>query len=273
MERLVSFWSGKPSWIERTCVSSTLAQGHPLTLYSYTPDTLRNEFDTRVQIVDARSVLALSADVSRQLASRPALTANLIRYKLQQMSAGTWVDLDMLLLKPMPANIYTMAYEDQANTWINNAVLRLPPDSPLLCALIEFCMRRPVVAPWWPLSRRLKHRIRAAVGRPIPPEKCRWGVFGPRALTYFAKELGLEDRALPANVFYPVPYGYASAFLDPGFDVAGHLTSDTIGVHLWANKLRKHAIDHPPSSTSWLGRQVAMHSELQRPGGIDVATA
>ena len=257
---LFSFWTGPISWLEQMCINSMLAQGHTLAIYTYNPAELKS-VDRRVQILDASSALPLSAEVARQLAVRPSLTTDVLRYQLLEMQAGTWVDLDVLLLKPLPQADYLLAYEDQAHTWINGAVLRLPAGCPLLRDLIEFCGQRPVIGPWWPLSRRLKHQTLAAIGRPIPPEKCKWGVFGPRALTYFARRRGLDHHAREPESFYPLPYGRTADVLDVSVDITQYFTSDTVAVHLWANRLRKFiSNDRKPPPETWLGRYAAMYA-------------
>src|SRR5262245_2720366 len=119
------------------CINSMLAQGHPLTIYTYNPAELKS-VDRRVQVLDARTALPLSAEVAHQLAVRPSLTTNVLRYKLLQKGAGIWVDLDVLLIKPLPKTDHLFAYEDPDHTWINGAVLKLPAGSPLLTDLIEF---------------------------------------------------------------------------------------------------------------------------------------
>jgi len=257
---LFSFWTGPISWLEQMCINSMLAQGHTLAIYTYNPAELES-IDRRVQILDASVALPLTTEVARQLAVRPSLTTNVLRYHLLERQAGTWVDLDVLLLKPLPDADYLLAYEDQNHTWINGAILRLPSGCPLLRDLIEFCAQRPVIGQWWPLKRKLKHRALAAIGRPIPPEKCKWGVFGPRALTYFTLQRGLVHHALGPEWFYPVPYDRTADLVNVSADIPQYFTSDTVAVHLWANRLRKFIPNgrKPPPET-WLGRYAAMHA-------------
>lgn len=61
---------------------------------------------------------------------------------------------------------------------------------------------------------------------------------GPRALTYFARQTGEIQHALPSNAFYSVPQSSVLRFLEPGAlkpdDFAG-----SFGVHLWAKDLRQ----------------------------------
>ena len=38
--RLLSFWEGPVTWVERLCVASMLQQGHELTIYTFDPEAL-----------------------------------------------------------------------------------------------------------------------------------------------------------------------------------------------------------------------------------------
>lgn len=254
--RIFSFWHGPLTWIEQTCISSILAQGHPLTVYSYDPIDLKRSIDPRATVLDARHALPLSTEIDRQMAVKPALPANLIRYKLLEQSAGTWLDLDVLLLKPMPDLEYCFGYEAEDRRHVNNAILRLPADSPVLRDLIDFCEHRPVLAPWWTGRRKWRHKVWAAVGRPIQPEDCQWGVFGPKALTHFVRQHGLEGFAFDHKACYPVSFRDAADLVEPSGRVERHFSSETVAVHLWANKLRKIS-SNPPPPTSWLGQHIS----------------
>lgn len=78
--------------------------------------------------------------------------------------------------------------------------------------------------------------------------------FGPQAFTYFAKQTGDYDRALPSSVLYPVPFQLNDVFFDPHGRVEGHFTEDTLSVHLYTNGTRNWWRKHPPLEGSYVWR-------------------
>ncbi len=248
LAQIVSFWSGPVSYLERTCAASMRAQGHPVTIYSYTPALIEAaKLDADVR--DARTILALNDEIARIAAAKPAIVADLFRLALMQQGAGVWLDLDIVQIAPLPRPSGPLFAVEGTKGKINNAALYLPKDSPLLAEMMRFTAARPVMAPWWTGRRWLKHSAAQWIGRPIPPESCQWGVFGPKALTWFADQNGLRGHALGPETFYPVAWDDRADLVDD-VDVAGRFTEKSIGVHLWANGLRKLIAEkgiHPAS--------------------------
>lgn len=70
MASLFSFWHGKLTWMERTCLGSMVHMGHDVTLFSYAPDTLE-DLPRGVRVENADAILALDAEADRILRVNP----------------------------------------------------------------------------------------------------------------------------------------------------------------------------------------------------------
>ena len=109
-----------------------LRQGHALALYCYHPPS---GVPQQVELRNAREILPES-EVFRQPDGSVAAFSDWFRYKLLQRGPGTWIDTDLYLLRPLDSKSPYLFGEEEPGV-INNAVLRVPPNSPLLDRLIE----------------------------------------------------------------------------------------------------------------------------------------
>ena len=201
--------------IEIACLLSMLRAGHVVRLFSYgqplnVPDGC--------EVVDANELIARENFLFYRYTNSPALGANVFRYKILQQGLGLWLDLDVLVLKPIPVPTdYLFGLQDP--TAINNAVLYLPQNSILLQRLLSYVEDPFVVPPFFPMKARAKLYAKKLLGRPRHVSDLNWGVFGPHAITHFAKKLRLFDKACPPEVFYPVHHSQAHGPFCSGFDV------------------------------------------------------
>ena len=173
--------------------------------------------------------------------------------------AGLWADCDVYCVRPFDGlGAYVFGWEREGS--INNAVLRMPADAPLLDDLISVfdTGNRPLFEPHLPFGRRLEVAARRLMGDKVPPSHMQFGATGPFALTHYVKRRGLSGQALASAVFYPVPYAGIPALLEPGSDIKDHVTPETLGVHIWRSQLtrRGRAELAPPQPGSALAKLV-----------------
>ncbi len=254
MTHCCGFWIGQALGpVERACLRSVLRQGHTLSLYCY---SRLEGVPAGVEVKDAAEIVSRES-IFLHARGSVAPFADLFRYELQRRRRGTWIDCDMYLVAPVPDGVdYIMGIQDESGT-ISNAILRLPPDCPVLAPLIALFDGKDV-PPW--LNRRerakaylsLLRRGRVAVGT-MP-----WGTSGPRGLTALARTHGLSHLAQPRDVFYPMPWQQAEWILDPDIQLDQVLSPRTIGIHLY-NEMIKDAKAQPAPPGSFLER-------LQREG-------
>lgn len=235
-----SFWTGRPlGEIELVCVLSMLKQGHKVRIFSYGD---LGPLPDGVERADAEAIIPARELLRHRKTGSPALGANLFRYRLMTQAMGLWLDLDMLLFKPIPVGS-TPVFGWQDSALINNAVLYLPPKSQTLQSLLDYTATPYPVPPFYSPGKQRWLRLRHKLGWPRHVASMRWGVFGPRALTFFARQSGEAAMAAPRNVFYPLHSRRAHGPLMAGYDVDAQLKPDTIGLHLWNEALRRPSLD------------------------------
>jgi hypothetical protein len=250
-----SLWIGQRlAWIELLSLHSWLEHGHRVTLWCYDPV---EGIPTGVYTADAAKILPKTAISRHRRTGSVALFANRFRYHLLRREPTTWLDADVVLLRPLSqASPYLFGWETP--TSICNAVMRLPPESPVLDDLIQLTSARAPVPRWWPLKKKIYQRGAALIGQHKPAEDLAWGTFGPAALTYFLLRRGLGGQALPIEIFYPINWTEISLFFATPDAVSSRLSEKTIGVHLWSNSIlngpdgQKRRNTLPPVN-SWLG--------------------
>lgn len=237
--------------VERACIRSVLRVGHEITLYSYgrldgVPDG--------VDVEDAASILPEEA-IIRHKEGSVALFANFFRYELQRLGKGFWLDTDQYLIAPIEIDTpYVFGFQD--SRLINNGILRLPTDSPLLEDLLALFDQREIPF-WlpalerWRAARRLRKHGRTGL------EEMPWGSAGPHALTALAHKHGVAHWAVPSEILYPVHYRDALWILDPGRRPEDFLTPHSLGFHLW-NKIIAPYKDERATEGSFLAR---LHAE------------
>jgi hypothetical protein len=236
-----------------------LRQGHEVRLYCYAPPA---GVPAGVELADAAEILPECA-MFRHASGSPAVFANRFRYELLHRGLGTWLDCDVYLLRPLDMErAYLMGFEDRKGT-INNGVMRVPPDSPLLPPLLALFEERTI--PTWIGGRAM---IRAAwrlltSGRTGVAEMP-WGSTGPLALTALARRNGLTGEAQPQEVFH-LGLQEPEWIRDPARSLDTMATPKTVAIHLW-NATTASFKDAPAVPGSFLAR-------LQAEGGEDEPAA
>ncbi|HEY4069931.1 MAG TPA: hypothetical protein VGM04_00045 [Sphingomicrobium sp.] len=208
-----------------------------------------------VETLDASAILAREA-IRASWSNRSDIYSDWFRYEIQKRALGTWLDLDMYLVAPLdldPPNLFG-EYEPGK---INGAVLRLPPESPMLPKLLEQFEEKTIPTSM-PFKRRLELGARRLIHDRVDLTRTPWGTTGPFALTEFVPKFGLGSEALPPEVFYPAPWQKAAWIADATVALEDFVTERTVAVHLW-NELIKGIKNSPAPERSFLSR-------LQREG-------
>lgn len=213
-----------------------LRQGHRVRLFGYGKITNVPE---GIEVADARDVLPFERVIFDRRTGSPALGADVFRYALMSRGLGMWLDLDVLLLRPIHTiGAHVFGWESRKK--INGAVLFLLRDSPLLADLVAFTGERHPIPPFFPFRRRVRLHWSKLRGRPVPIEDMPWGVFGPAALTHFVGRHGQRQLARAPEVFYPVQYADAHApfMASMTASVQAAMKPSTLALHLWNELLR-----------------------------------
>ncbi len=248
--KLFSFWSGAPlGYLESLCLASMLRAGHPVEIYTYNKSL---SVPSGVAVRSAEEVLP-STDPIMRLEERWALKSDLFRYLGLKKELGIWVDLDVLFLKNLNGlGDWVFGWQDPCT--INGAVLKMPRDSETLDRLLALCHSEVVIAPQWPLRRKIKQRAKSLFGKQTPIHELEWGIVGPLAITKYLTEARLLHHCQPYDVFYPLDHKEAvQIFAVEGPPVEGLFTSSTRTIHLWNEMIKKNKPAAPPSG-SFLAR-------------------
>jgi hypothetical protein len=241
----VTLWIGDTlGAVERACLTSVLRQGHNLTLYCYRRPA---RVPRGIEIRDAAEILPESSVFYHRNGS-VAIFSDWFRYELLKRGARTWIDTDMYLLRPLDES-QTHLFGEERPGFINNAVLRLPVDSPLLDELLMPFSG--VTPPWLALKHRLASSFREWLTGEADVGAMPWGTTGPAALTAAAAKFGMSSHALPPAVFYPVPWERAEWILDPSVRLEDIVSESTVGIHLW-NECIRHVKEEPAPEGSFL---------------------
>lgn len=240
------------SYLEILCLTSMVSAGHKVVLYSYSSALA---VPNGVEIRDAAEIMP-QAQFSRYANGSYALGSDLFRYQLFASLPCIWVDTDMLLLRPIPAqDAYVFGWED-AN-YINTAVLSIPSGSPMLREMLSLVSESPFFAPWWDENQQAKQeeavRRQAALGLPDLP----WATTGPKLVTYLALKHEAARFAAPPETFYPVHWHDFRLPFEPGDQVTPRLGAGTIGVHLWNHMLG--SLKFEPAADSFISDQCRAH--------------
>lgn len=101
MEPINTLWfEGRLGYMERLSIATALAQGHPVTIFSYRPETLEGVPDG-VQVRNAAEVMNDRRRVCLFEGKFKALGSDFFRYELFAQQLGYWMDLDVILLRPL----------------------------------------------------------------------------------------------------------------------------------------------------------------------------
>lgn len=229
----LTLWIGpKLGRVERACLRSLLRQGHRVALYCYRPV---EGVPAGVELRDAATILAENRIIYHRSGS-VALFANWFRYELMRRDLGIWVDTDQYLIAPiMPQRPHLFGWQDME--MIANSVLRIPSESPILRDLLALFEQRSV--PFWlPWRQRAVAHWRLWRTGSIGLSSMPWGSAGPHALTALARRHRKVEEALSPSVFYPMHYLDAAWVRDASRPLEAVLKADTIGVHLWNEKIK-----------------------------------
>ena len=173
---------------------------------------------------------------------------------MQRRGAGTWIDCDLYLIRPLDRGRAFLCGE-QAPGELNNAVLRIPSDSVLLPALLEPFAER-IVPAWLPPRDRRAARLRRFLTGRTGISQMPWGTTGPAALTWLQKRLGIDLAPLPPRIFYPVPWQRAEWIFEPGRTLEEEVFPESVAIHLWNERIR-HRLGQSPAAGTFAARLFA----------------
>lgn len=235
--------------ISSSCLKSFVMRGHSVYLHTYGNIT---DLPEGVTVQDANLIIPQDKIIKHRKTGSYALFSDLFRYELLKHlnGKGIYIDCDVYCLKPLSltGTGYVLGFED--DSYVNGAVLALPPDSDILNLLMKAAYDPLFIPPWFSKKQQKRLKIKKMLGIGRKLEDMPWGVIGPRAITYYVKELGIEELVQKADVYYPVHYTKVKGYLmDPDLRLDDLITSRTRVFHLYNEMLRKVDLKKVPKGS------------------------
>jgi hypothetical protein len=238
-QKFASFWFGGdlPSY-SKLCIQSFLDHGHSFHLYSYDSDLKVPDgcvLHRAAEIYSRDKVFFYRGDEYRGDGEKVSAFSNMFRYRMIHETGVCWVDTDVLCVSPaFPTSEFLFAREDVE--FFNGAVLRFPAGHEAMRLAAEHCWEVRSVA--------------------------KWGDLGPRLMTRLIAEYGLEGRATPTQLIYPLHWREAMLVFDPAEKArVFERTTGSLTLHLWNEILTLNGIDTmaPPPAGSYLAETIERH--------------
>lgn len=229
--------------IHGACLRSFLRHGHRTILHVYERPL---DVPKGVEISDANELLPEASIVRYSRGGSPAIFADFLRYEILRKGLGLYVDCDVFCLSPIEDREHMFGWEGEL---VNNAVLKLPSDSPVLSSLCRLKDAHNFVPPWASAKRKAYYKWRSKLFLPVRMQDFPWGYTGPFALSWYLSENGLTNLAYPIDYFYPVHPRQTNMFLDPGLSIADLCTHRTQLIHLYHENLKHVDVSKVPASS------------------------
>jgi len=261
MREVGTLWiGGSLSWMEQLCLKSFVDQGQKITLFSY--EDIDN-VPAGVTRRDGRDILDTDDFIKYEKKDSFALFADYFRIHMIQQNPGMiWVDTDVYCHRPLEYDSdYVLGFELPGGKRVNNAVLGLPVNSPILNDMLSFMQDRHAIPPFLKPAQQAAYRAAAAAGTPVHVSQQPWGVWGPMMVTHFAHKHQILDQVQPLDAFYPIPFPDRLKFLRRSAVVNGRLSPQTTALHLWASNKRELGLRHGglPPQGSYLADLLVRH--------------
>jgi len=244
-----SLWIGDAlSNVERLCVQSFLDHGHAFHLYTYAD----------VDGVPAGAVKKDAGEIlpADEIFKRPGEDvrglADYFRYALLAERGGWWVDMDLICIKPFDFDDEIIFVEEfEGDMHYQNAVLRFPPQHPLMLRMRDLCADK------------------------LSKESHGHGMLGgPRILSQHIRAFGLEAHAKPLLQFVMLQDTPLLAFNNT-FRQGLHFPANTHSIHLGNMFLDRVNIDKNAQydAESLFEQLKAKHGIGQVPGAAYIDSA
>ena len=233
---IVTFWHGPLDRLRQTCLTSQVAAGHKVTVYSFEPlpglpDGVGNaEAEAILPHAFAEKLRPPQPDGSWRDWTTLQFS-DFFRMRLMAQGAGLWLDADVLLLKPVEIDPAKPFFAWERPRQLGNSVLYLPANDAIVTAFEELMQQDELTPDWLALRHRLIFALRKLRGKSNRLADIRVAIFGPAALTALAARCGELGHALPKKSFYAV-HAEPTLFFDPS-DFAGLISDAGItGLHI-----------------------------------------
>jgi hypothetical protein len=230
--------------LHAACLRSFGRLDVPITLYVYERPI---DVPSNVELADAGAIVPKDKIFRDTASGSFAHFADLFRYILLSKVPTLYVDVDIYCLRPISDRPYIYGWEDDER--INNAVLKLPPESELLASILKLSRRNFLLPSWCSRKNSILAMMKHIVLGGPTIAYLDWAAIGPLALTHFIRQLQMADRAMSTDYFYPIHWSRLDLLLQAGARVADLVSPNTECVHLYNSKLKALGYQRAPASS------------------------
>jgi hypothetical protein len=221
-------------------------------LHCYAPPA---DLPKGIEIADACALLPETRVVKHRKNGSYSVFSDLLRLEILKQGRGLYVDCDVYCLKPIQDEQYILG-----NYWGNalNAVLKVPPDCPVLADL-QPILDGTFIPPWAAPHFKLRLYLRRLMGKPLPGcDQFPVGWTGTKAFTWYAKKRGIFQHAKPRETYFSFYKQNWPMMLDASRKFEELISPEAVAVHLWNDYyVRKGFEGMPIPAASPLGRLIA----------------
>lgn len=258
MYPIQTFWHGPMSDLERMCLRSWTRVGHPVYLYTYEE---HSDLPDGVSLLDARDILPTPPGPPTAFSCLPF--SDRFRYTMLRMNGGLWLDLDIILLRPIPTYLFEQDFwcgserTLQSGTFkskdtykpVNGILFVSEPEHPLMCDLTEATIDD---SDPWSGSKLFRRYLKDYKGVLQPSAFCDMNWWSVKEIT----------SPIEASGSLRPKWGCRGCSVTP--------PKEAIGIHLWRGLLRKYGIktqEKDVSPLSYLGRlyQLSQSPPMEQP--------
>jgi Glycosyltransferase sugar-binding region containing DXD motif len=199
--------------------ASMRAAGHPVRVWSYSPQRLEFLQSQGVEVRPADDVIPLGLFERIVAASEIRYFSDIFRYAVLYEHGGLWMDSDVILLRPFPFR----------GDHFLNLQWRGGHRGHFVCGNVMYAE---------PFSRHLRALYETSIDRFFEARSWEFGMVGPKLLSdYVASDAGAElrERLFSPMFFNSIDWTEIDRFDKPLWKLTDHLNDERVfGIHLWA---------------------------------------
>jgi tetratricopeptide (TPR) repeat protein len=199
--------------------ASMRAAGHPVRLWSYSPDKLEFLKAYGVELGQADDVVPRGVFDKILAGSEIRYFSDVFRYAVLYEYGGLWMDSDVVLLRPFPyrgEHFFNLQWRSGAR------------GEHFVCGNVIYAK---------PYSRHLRALYELSIEKFFGPDGQVFGDVGPKLLSdYIASDAGAElrDQVFSPIFFNSIDWTEVDRFERPFGELADHLNDERVfGVHMW----------------------------------------